>query len=204
MKMKETQLLRETIRQLILEREKYVYHISPNKDIAEFEPRPFIHNADYTESGAWVGDEPPPPGFNLTQVVFAAHRRGTPFYSLPRDTPRIEIRLHDIDPEQLADVEALLGAKVTQKTLVLPAAERGEIEAHTWAEYAFDRADFTPLPGNTELIATKRVKPIFKKVRKNPLRFIKSMGYTIAFVDDISALHKQLQDIGIDFSAEGL
>lgn len=197
--------LRKFIRGVLLESKKYLYHASPRHDIEKFDPRPFIHTPDFTESGAWVSDDPPPPGWKLSKLVFASDESAIPLYSLPRDTPRLVV-----DAGEPGAVEVLRSVLPDKKfrrgtVLFLPSSERSKIDSHTWTEYAFDPVDFTPLPGDVEeYVSTKSVKPVFKRRLSDPIRYIESRGISVEYVDDVAELADRLTAEGIQFDSEAL
>ena len=186
----------------MLEEGKYLYHASPNPDIDVFEPRPFAHNEDFTESGAWVGDEPLPEGWNISNLVFASRRKDMPFYTLPRDTPRLLVYMN---PKILDYVREIMPsiAGIKKKLLVLPKSMQEKIEKHTWTEYGFDKKQFSLLPGTIDYASKNTVKPVFKKTHRNPLKYIASKGWEIIFVENMVDVYERLSNSGIEFDAEG-
>jgi len=205
--------LRAIIRQTIAEspRRKYLYHSSPSSEIEEFHPRPFMHNENFSSSGLWVSSEPPPPGFKVSNLVFTGSKSSTPFYSLPRDAPRI-LAYIDNSASGVAVLNILLKyadipALSRKKIFILSAEDRRETENHTWTEYGFNVEDFSPLDGGLEYVSSKSIRPIFKKRHKNPLRYVKNFGYEVVFVPNIAALQQikaELKDVGIAIDTEAL
>lgn len=205
--------LRKIVRSLLQEaRRSYLYHASPNPDIGEFVPRPFIHTEDFSSSGIWVSDKPPPEGFKLSNLVFAARKGSTPFYSVPRDTPRILVFIESEDSRRVVESiireyapSALLQGK---KIFILPETDREQIQTHTWTEYGFDPADFSPVgEGNVEYVASKSVKPILRKKHKNPLRYVRRFGYEVVFVPNVEIMQEirnQLRTNDIPADSEAL
>ena len=194
-------LLRKIIRR-VLEEGKYLYHASPNPNIDVFEPRPFAHNEDFTESGIWVDDEPLPEGWKISNLVFAGRKSDMPFYTLPRDTPRLLIR---ITPKILNNIHKIIPnvTGVKKKLLVLPKSMQEDIEKHTWTEYGFDMKQFSLLPGTIDYASKNTVKPVFKKTHSNPLKYIASKGWEIIFVENMVDVYERLSNSGIEFDAEG-
>ena len=201
----DTKLLFENWRSFILvETRKFLYHASPEHDIEQFSPRKFFHKSDFSHSGKLEKDQEPPEGYDVSDLVFAAKKKTMPFYSLPRDVPRILLDLNDRDTLR-AIKETLPGFSFTRKQVVfLPEEMKLEIEEHSWTEYAFDKSEFEKAGGDVEFVSRKTVIPAEKKKYKNPLNYLKTRGFEVKFISDVHKLYDSLNNYdNIVMDAEG-
>lgn len=197
-------LIMENWRKNVLkETKKFFYHASPEHDIEEFVPRQFAHKEDFSHSGRWETEETPE-GYKLSNLVFASKKQTMPFYSLPRDVPRIEVNLKDKETKR-AVYKAVPGFHASRtKIIFLPEEQKSEIETHEWTEYAFEKSGFSALPNKAEFVSSDTVKPTRKKKKKNPIKYLELNGYEVKFVPNIYEIYKILSDsYGVEMNAEG-
>jgi hypothetical protein len=189
---------------ILLETKKFLYHASPEHDIEQFSPRKFFHKNDFQHSGKLEKDQDPPEGYNVSELVFAAKKETMPFYSLPREIPRILLDLRDKNTLR-AIKEILPGFSFTRKQILfLPEEAKQEIEEHSWSEYAFNKSDFEGVGNNSEFVSRKTVVPAKKKKYKNPLKYLETRGFDVKFISDVHKLYNSLNNYGnVVMDAEG-
>lgn len=186
---------------------QYVYHNSPDPNIEYFAPRKFMHNADYSESGKYVEGEEIPEGMLVSELVFATDENMNPFYSLPRDVPRVMVDDYESIDAILRAYPSLRGVvEAGKQNLILDLKDMDAIQNYSWTQYAFDKNEYGFNPASDgEYVTNMVVKPTSVTIMTNPLKSIKETpGWKVTFVPDLEDLHRMLANSGLPFNAENL
>ena len=177
--------------------DKYVYHSSPQQDIKTFKPKPFVHSNDYSSSGRWDGKTKPPKGHKISNLVFAARRKHMPFYSLPREVPRMSVGASDEEQAMHKHIaKKHPDLKLGKKNMFVNEKHRKAMKDHSWSVYKFHKKHFKSLPGDQESVANRAVKPVEQKKHKNSVRYLEKHGWTVHFVPSVRRLAKHLRSKG--------
>jgi len=183
----------------------FVYHASPNSNIDKFTPKTFAHNKDLTESGRWDDDKEPPKGMKKSKLVYAGRKDHIPFYSLPRNSPRITITdkedVKTMGPDILKMHPDL---KLGKKNIFVNAKDRDKLKKHSFTVYKMKGDEFHHYPQTDEYVSKKEHKPVSKKTHTDAERFLKKKGFTVHYVPSVQRLGKYLSKKGHGFNAEGV
>jgi hypothetical protein len=176
-----------------------LYHNSSNK-ILEFIPKKFIHNDDFSISGVYNGKKHR--NFKLSELIFASDLFGASIYCLPRNTPRIILNKQDNEET----IEFLKLKKLKSLILILDEKEKTGLDNHEWFEHQFSNENFELINDGIfkEYVSRVPIKPIKIIKRKNPINFLKKIGWSVVFVSDIQKLNKILKIKRLNFDSESL
>ena len=191
--------LRRIIRESLAQPD--VYHVSTDPDIKVFKPRPFWFSDDGTTSGPAT---PETRGGTIRNLVYASPLSWTPFYTLPRETPRIVV-----SPDEAALIGDLsgMGIKLDPEAMNL-LVRRDQIRLlreHTFTVYRLPPALFTPLdPDGIEWIAQEPVRPLEAATHTDAIKYIRELGWALVPVADPVSLAQRLRALGHFVAGEGL
>lgn len=186
---------------------QHVYHNSTDPNIEYFAPRKFMHNPDYSESGKYIEGEEIPEGMEVSELVFATDENMNPFYSLPRDIPRVMVDDYESIDAILRAYPSLRGVvEEGKQNLLLDLEDMDAVQNYSWAQYAFDKDEYRFRPASDgEHVTNQIVKPVSVTWMTNPLEVIKQTpGWKVTFVPDLKDLHRMLTNSGLPYNAENL
>jgi len=194
-------LVRRLIREMLF-KEEYVYHVSPSSEISSFEPREFWFNDDGSESGISTGEEV---GGRREKLVYASPFEWSPFYSLPRDTPRAVVSGDESDIiDSLADMGVNL--RTDSMNLLVDRSDIPSLKSHRFTVYAFDKGSFSSLggSGDIEWVSRKGVRPVSKETLTDSTRYLRENGWNLVPVAGIKKIVRELRSQGHFVNSEGV
>ena len=186
----------------MLEGDEHVYHVSPSAEISTFSPREFWFSDDGSESGISTGEEI---GGRREKLVYASPHEWTPFYSLPRDTPRAVVAG---DEGELIDslMEMGIELRIDSMNLLVDKSDIPSLRSHRFTVYAFDKKDFRPLDGSSgiEWVSRKGVSSVSKKTLTDSVKYIVNNGWNLVPVAGIEEIVGELRKQGHFVNSEGI